>query len=258
MNPSITFACTFFQEANALPGWLEMATKFADEIVLIDCGPQGIASSDGSLDILRKWGIEPKQWSIDAGFGKIRTDLLHECKTDWAMILDCDERMDVTLPLLQCDGNESYPDVANPRLTVNDLGQTYNHRAFLYDKMREADQDKVNAIRFCRRHWFTPGWKNPTQNWMTNRDYQLRCMRPKPTMGFRTETRMHEGAIDHETGRDPVYIVDDKMKGPFLDHYHCWFKSLERDQRAHDIEIYNSIHEGRTPPTVEQFSAKQA
>lgn len=247
---SITIAATFFNEANAMPGFLEMASQFADEILLVDCGPKSTPSSDGTLDIVRKWGIDPLRWEIDPGYGVVRTQLLHTCKTPWALLLDIDERVAVTAPILRCHGTESYPNVPHPKLTVTVQEPSYNHRDFIISKMREADERGYTGVRFSRRHWFTASYKNPTQNWETNRDWQLRCLRTHKHIGFKAETRMHEHCFDWHRNCGPQYIEDDPLRGGFLDHLHCWFKSMEPEQRAHDIRIYDAIH-GKLPPPVE-------
>lgn len=247
---SITIAATFFNEANAMPGFLEMASHFADEILLVDCGPNATPSTDGTLDIARKWGLDPLRWKIDPGFGVVRTQLLHTCKTPWAILMDIDERLFVTAPVLRCHGSESYPSVPNPQLTVTVQEPSYNHRDFVISKMREADARGYAGVRFSRRHWFSASYKNPTQNWETNRDWQLRCLRTHQHIGFKSETRMHEHCWDWKRNCGPQYIEDDPLKGGFMEHLHCHFKPMEPEQRQHDIQIYNAIHEQRPPPEI--------
>lgn len=242
----ITIAATFFNEVNAMPGFLEMAFAFADEILLVDCGPNGTPSTDGTLDILRKWNIEPLRWKIDPGYGVVRSQLLHTCKTPWAILMDIDERIAVTAPVLRCHGIESYPNVPNPQLTVSIQEPSYNHRDFVIAKIREADERGYTGVRFARRHWFSASYKRPTQNWEVNRDWQLRCLRTHKHIGFKTETRMHEHAWDWHRNCGPQYIEDDPLKGGFLDHLHCHFKPMEPEQRQQDIKIYDALHFAKT------------
>lgn len=244
---SLTIACHFFNEHNALPGFLESASHFADELLLVDCGPNGARSNDGSLDICRAWGIEPLAWKIDAGFGAVRTQLLHTSKTDWTIIADADERYHVTLPVLHCEGTESYPEIQQPKLTVSIVEPyVYNHRDFLQQQIVAAEGVGATGIRFCRRHWFDAGFRKPTQNWVAKRDWQLRCLKTLKHIGFKSETRMHEQCWDFKRNDGPKYIEDHATKGPFVEHLHCLFKPMEKEQRQQDIKIYDALHYEKT------------
>jgi hypothetical protein len=245
-DPSFTIAATFFNEVNALPGFLEAAAQFADELLLVDCGPNAAPSTDGSLDILRKWSIEPLRWKIDAGYGSVRTQLLHTCKTPWAIIMDIDERLLVASLVLRCEGAESYPQVPHPNLKVTSDGSCYNHREFLLGKMRDADHQGFTGVRFQRRHWFDATYTKPTQNWELNKDWQLRCLRTHKHIGYKSETRMHEHAWDSRRNDGPRYMQDDPMFGPVFQHLHCHFKPMEPEQRQQDIKIYDALHFGKT------------
>lgn len=245
---SIGVAVNFYNEVKALPGFLEMASAFFDDILIVDCGPDGKPSNDGSLDILRDWGIKPKQWSINEGFGVIRTNLIKASKTPWVVIMDCDERMMVSAPVLSCEGSESYPEFANPILKVSVTEASYNHRDFLLHRIRDAEQIGAVAIRACRRHWFDFTYRRPCQNFSVNRDYQLRIVKTGCNVGYRSDVKMHEQIFDFNHNCGPKFVEDDHAKGPFFDHFHCHFKPMEKEQRQHDIAIYNALHEGRAMP----------
>lgn len=250
-NPSLGVACHFFNEHNALPGFLESASHFFDEILMVDCGPNGAPSTDGSLDILRAWGIEPLRWKIDAGFGAVRTQLLHTSKTAWTIIADADERFHVTMPVLSCEGNESYPEVQKPNLKVSIVDpHVYNHREFLQQKIQAAESVGATGVRFCRRHWFDATYRRPTQNWLVKRDWQLRCLKTLKHIGFKSETRMHEQCWDFHRNDGPKYVEDDRLNGPFVEHLHCHFKPMEAEQRAYDVKLYDALHYGRPLPTL--------
>lgn len=249
-DPSIGVAATFRDECNALPGFLEMATAFFDDVLLVDCSPDANPSTDGSLDIIRKWGLpHPPCWDLNAGFGAVRTQLLKTSRTDWTVIMDIDERMHVTFPVLSCDGDESYPDVENPKLRVSVADSSYNHRDWLLLKIKEAERTGAKGVRFCRRHWFDTTYRRPTQNWMKNRDWQLRCMKSRDSVGYKSDVKMHETAWDYARNDGPVYVEDDLMRGPFFDHLHCHFKPMEPEQRREDIRVYDALHfsERHTP-----------
>lgn len=249
-NPSVTICCNFFNEANALPGFLEMATGFADEVLMVDCGPGGTRSSDGSLDILRKWRIEPLSWRIDEGFGKARTQLIHTCETSWCIIMDSDERLQIAAEVISCEGTDRYPAVPNPNLTVIHHKNVYDHREVLLSMMRHADTNGIPSIRAIRRHWFDFTGTRPCENWSTIFDWQLRIWRVSRHVGYRTDTPMHEKAWDWRANAEPRYLAESVEHGPFFDHYHCHFKPMEPEQRQHDIRIYNAIHERQAPPTA--------
>lgn len=242
-RPSIGVAATFRDEVNALPGFLEMASAFFDTIFLADCSIDMTPSTDGSLDIIRKWGLpDPPAWNLSNGFGAVRSQLVHSSPADWTVVMDIDERMFVTLPQLDCIGTDAFPDVAKPDLKVRTKGPSFNHFESLVSAIIEAERIGKKAVRFCRRHWFSPGFKHPTQNWTINRDYQLRCMKSRVGVGFTEIPRMHERAWDFDLKRDPDFVIDDPDHGPFLDHYHCHFKKMEPEQRKADIAAYDALH----------------
>lgn len=249
-RPSIGVAATFRDESNALPGFLEMATRFFDNVFLADCSMDMTPSTDGSLEIIQKWGLpHPPLWDLSQGFGAVRSQLVHSSPTDWTVIMDIDERMHVTLPVMTCEGEESYPDFAAPNLKVALSDETYNHREVMTEAIMEAERLKLKAVRFCRRHWFDMSLKRPTQNWMINRDYQLRCMKSRSGIGFTTIPKMHERAFDFSLKREPGFVGDDNTYGPFIEHHHCHFKPMEKEQRAADIKAYDELHfsEKHTP-----------
>lgn len=242
-TPSIGVAATFRDEHNALPGFLEMATRFFDDILLVDCSADMTPSSDGSLDIIRKWGLpDPPLWDLSPGFGAVRSQLLQTSKTDWTVIMDIDERMHLTLPVLECVGTESFPAFERPNLTVRPTGGVFNQRDYLAQRIREADSRGFKALRFCRRHWFDTSFNRPTQNWMQHRDWQLRCMKSRSSVGYKSDVKMHEQAWDSARNCGPLYIEDHATFGPFLDHYHCHYKAMEPDQRQADIATYDALH----------------
>lgn len=241
-RPTIGIAAQFRDEMNALPGFLEMALAFADHVFLVDCSYDMTPSTDGSLDIIRKFGLpDPPLWDLSNGFGAVRSQLVHSCPTDWVIVMDCDERLGITLPEITCVGEEGYPAVRNPDLFVHPTGEPYNHRDVVISKIVEAERKGIKAVRFSRRHWFTPGLIKPTQNFMTIRDHQLRCMKARSGIGFTTKPRMHERAFDFDLNREPDFVIEDEKKGPWFDHYHCFFKPMEPDQRKEDIRVYDML-----------------
>ncbi len=240
-RPSIGIAATFFEEHNAMPGFLEMATSIADDVFLADCGMGGKPSADGTLDIIRKWGIKDvPQWDLADGFGDVRSRLIEQCPTDWVIILDIDERILKTSLIMTCRGEERYPAIANPNLTVNVSG-IYDHFGMVVDAICAAERQGVKAVRFQRRHWFDFSFTRPCENWNIHKDYQLRCMKARSGVGYTKFPKMHEQAFDSALGRSPDHISDDDKLGPFIDHFHMHFKAMEPEQRKADIRAYDAL-----------------
>lgn len=246
-RPSIGVAATFRDECNALPGFLESASHFFDEIFLADCSMDMTHSTDGSLEILEKWGIKDVPlWNLSAGFGAIRSQLIHTSKTDYTVILDCDERMNVAMPVYRCEGTDRYPAQEKPNLKVSIIQSCYNHKELLVQKIQEAERRGIRAVRFQRRHFFDFSYTRPCENWCTIKDYQLRCLKGRADVGYKTLPKMHESAVDARTGKSPEYVEDDPLFGPFIDHFHCHFKPMEPEQRKADIAAYDALHHSDT------------
>lgn len=241
-RPSIGVAATFRDECNALPGFLESASRFFDAIFLADCSMDMTPSTDGSLDIIRKWGLPaPPLWNLSEGFGAVRSQLVHSCPTDWVVIMDIDERMHVTNQLLRCEGTDRFPAVAKPDLKVLVAGPAYDHKTLLIDKIAEAESRGIKTVRFSRRHWFDASYTRPCENWNTIRDYQLRCIKARSGVGYTTLPRMHEKCYDFDLNKEPDYIEDDPMRGPYLEHLHLLYKAMEPEQREADIAAYDAL-----------------
>lgn len=239
---NIGMVANVYQEINALPGLLESASQFFDDILFVHAGPGGRKSDDGTIELIEKWGARIVWSSIDDGFGVLRTQCLRESLTDWTVIMDADERITVTQEKLHCEGADEYPKVQKPNLQVTVREPSFNHKDILMRKIAAADSQGATSVRFCRRHWFDMSNRRPTQNWLRNRDYQLRCIKNVPHVYYKPEVKMHEQVFDSKLGRSPDYIADELYEGPFVDHYHCHFKKFEPEQRAEDIKVFDALH----------------
>ena len=60
------------------------------EIVVVDCD-----STDGTRELAKKLGARVYNIGACPGYGPMRSITVHLCKTDWAIIIDGDERMDL-------------------------------------------------------------------------------------------------------------------------------------------------------------------
>ncbi len=272
MGVSIGLVCNFFNEAHALPGFFETHTPFFDHILMYQSGPGGEESSDGSIEIIEKWGIPIARGSIDMGFGIVRTAAVRSSPCDWVMILDADERFFHTCCVLTCSG-ESTPaeesgQVLNDydkgieftacpsnwenaaKLTANlsvRIGDPYAQGAWIRDTLNQNQDSEMDGVRTIRRHWHDFTMKRPTQNWHTDSDMQCRIIRNHPDIYFAPDVRMHESLI----GVRNLYAPN-MTHGPFFDHFHLHFKKMSPAARAKDIEIYRAIARGEKPATTEK------
>lgn len=266
---TIGLVANVFNEANALPGWLETHLPFFDDVRVMHAGPGGEYSTDGTLEILKKWNIPVEFCAIDDGFGVVRTKALRMSPCDWVMLLDADERFYPFGPVLQCIGESTPQNEADAILQTYDfrdlktiipnwenvarLGANVRVEVVDYSNpgntIRAAiSSGEYDAITTVRRHWHDFSMRRPTQNWYTDPDCQLRCVKNDPRIGFDPNKRMHEQLH----GATSVYRADTRF-GPFFDHFHFTFKKMEQEQRSHDINIYNAINDGKRPPTWQQF-----
>ena len=256
-----------FNEANALPGWLETHLSFFDDVRVLHAGPGGEYSLDGTIEILEKWRVPIAFCAIDEGFGAVRTRALRLSPCDYVMLLDADERFFPVHRVMTCEGSST------DQQEVDWILQTYDFRGVnlpnwenvkrlgmhlrvdikeAYDqgaRLRElVTITKPDAIATIRRHWHDTTFRRPTQSWREHPDWQLRLVRNDEAIRFDTSTRMHERLVGAERT-----VSADKERGPFFDHFHFTFKRMEERQRAHDIAVYDALHENRTPPTWKEF-----
>ncbi len=271
---TIGLVANVYNEIHALPGWLETHAPYFDDIRILHAGPGGERSTDGTLELLESWRIPVEFCAIDEGFGVVRTRALRMSPCDWVMLLDADERFYASQRVLECVGPSTPQHEADAILQTYDfrdlktmipnwenvarLGanvSVIDHGAGLAQgaKLRELiDSNEFDAVCTVRRHWHDFSFKRPTQNWHTDPDWQLRCVRNDPSIGFDSGTRMHERLV----GAGRVYSSDLRF-GPFFDHFHFTFKKMEQEQRSHDIAVYDAIHRGDRPPTSEEFRRGQ-
>ena len=265
--------CNFYNEANALPGWLETHTPFFDHVSFYQAGPGGAESNDGSIEILEKWKVPIHRGKIDEGFGIVRTAAIRSSPCDFVMILDADERFHPIAQEMTCAGESTPPDVVGrvlyeydrgieftacpsnyenvgqlgAKLSVS-FGAVYNQGAWLRDILEHGDLD---AVKMIRRHWHDFSHKRPTQNWHIDNDYQMRLVRNKESIHFAPDVKMHENLVGASNVFQPNHT-----HGPFYDHYHMFFKHMEPMQRRHDVDIYDRIHRGESPLSWEQWLEK--
>ena len=264
MSLTLGLVANVFNEVNALPGWLECHLPFFDDIRITHAGPQGKYSTDGTIELLEKWGIPIDFDSIDDGFGAVRTRAIRRSPCDYVMLLDADERFYPVHRVMVCTG-ESTPqnevdtilqsyDFRDMKAMMSnwenvgklgaklrvDIREPYDQGARLRDALENYEPDAVVAIR---RHWHDFSFRRPTQNWHEVQDWQLRIVRNGADIFYDPTVRVHE----HLEGTVDVFRAD-PTRGPFFEHFHFQMKKLEPAQREHDVRIYNAINDGKVPP----------
>ncbi len=267
MTITIGLVANVYNEANALPGWIETHLPFFDDVRVYHAGPQATLSTDGTLAILQNWNIPVAFGAIDEGFGVVRTAAIRSSPCDYVMLLDADERFYHVSRYMDCLGDST------PQEEVDWILQSYDFRGVNLPNWENVDKlgaklsvshgptysqgnllrtilerQRPDAVATIRRHWHDFSFTRPTQNWVTNHDWQMRLVRNHPSIYFDPNVRMHE----HLVGANNVYRAD-ITDGPFFDHFHFSMKKMEQRQRSHDLAIYDSIHEGQRPPTWEEF-----
>lgn len=239
--PSIALCANVYQDASALRGLLEFGSRYFDNIFIIHTGPGGVLSTDGTVELAESFGATVKFDDIQKGFGVIRTRLIHECGCEWAMIMDADERFFPHINMMDCSGTEEYPGVAEPRLSVTVRPELIDQGTRLRSLITRPD---INAVRSTRRHWFDFTMRKPTQNWMINRDHQLRIVRNRGEIGYERGRVMHERLIDSRTGNTPTFAEQDDYGGIFYDHFHMHFRRTQPGKKEANEQNYGRLERG--------------
>lgn len=238
---SIALCCNVYQDAVALRGLLECGSRYFDNLFIVHSGPAGAKSTDGTIEACEHFGATIVFDDIQRGYGAIRTRLIHDCGCNWAFILDADERFFPQIPIIHCEGTEAYPEKTNPNLSVFHKEEVCN-QGQLVRKLMENPQ--YMAIRTTRRHWFDFAMRHPCQNFLHNRDHQLRIVRNVPEIGYRTDRVMHEQLIDTRTGDGPSYAEQDDYGGPFHDHFHLFFRRTQPGKKEFNEANYQRLERG--------------
>lgn len=250
---TIAVAINLYNEAIALPGCLEAASQWADNIFVIHSSPGGKPSNDGTMEILERWGITPIMADISVGFGVIRTRLVQECGCDWAWICDADERAYKYAPLLSCEGDDKFPEAPYPKLTVQELGQPFNQIDHLQHLISNP---KVDAVITRRMHWMDFTFSRPAQNFDKIPDWQARIVRNNGKIGYDPNIKMHERIINFQTGREPFF--DRQSMDPrsvTMHHFHNALKPLHPEKNKEDIATYAALDAKGTEGMWIQYAA---
>jgi hypothetical protein len=238
---SIAMCCNVYNDAAAVRGLLETSAPFFDNLFFVHSGPGGARSTDGTIELIEQFGATIVFDDMQRGFGAIRSRLIHDCGCTWAFILDADERFHPFLPVMHCEGAESFPAVAAPNLSTFDKDEVCAQGALLRELIA---QPELMAVMSIRRHWFDFTRRRPTQNWLRIPDHQLRIVRNLPEIEYETGKVMHERLLDTRTGGDPKHSQPDGYEGPFHDHYHCFFRNARPGSKEFNEQNYLRLERG--------------
>jgi hypothetical protein len=245
---SLGLAANFYREPHALPGFLQMATSgYFDDVVMVSSPPSDAKPDDESIALVEKAGVRLVHTTIDAGYGVVRTRCIRESQAEWTLILDCDERFTPVVPLLRCHGTEGYPQVKNPKLTVEVVQEAFDQGALLKEHLAKCAKETM-AFRFSRRHWFgAPGdLTKPCQNWQLIPDWQLRLVRNSPFLFYSPERKMHEHLKYSRTFEEPSWGTGEGDTIPYVDHFHFHFKNLDPEGRKLAVATYEKLDKAGT------------
>lgn len=236
---SIALAINVYQDAPALRGLLELGSRYFDNIYVLHTGPGGAYSTDGTIELCQSFGIQPKFDDIERGFGAIRTRLLHECGCDWAFIMDADERFFPQIQVITCEGTDRYPNPQDPKLVVTKKQDLIDQGAHIKNQIKNPE---LMALRMTRRHWFDFTMTKAAENWQTIYDHQLRCVRNHPKISY--GQKMHERLFDERTGETPKFLCQDPVGGPFIDHFHLFFRRTQPGHKEWNEQQYARLERG--------------
>lgn len=236
---SIAACYNVWRDAKALRGSLEASSGYFDNLFVIVTPPGGEKNKDDeTCDLLREFGIEPKFGDINEGYGVIRSRLIHECGCEFGMILDSDERFRPSQEILRCHGKERYPENPSPALTVEKSRELIYPGLTLKDVIKNGNIDAVMGVR---RHWFDFSHKRPSQNWHDHPDWQLRIVRNRGEIQYKSSVRMHEQLIDTRTGQMPRHYVGENI---YWDHYHLFYRFAHPGTKERNEQNYDRLSRG--------------
>jgi len=86
---SITLCMNTLNEVSNIRAVFNCVADIVDDIIVVDTG-----STDGTCELARKLGAKVYEINGVPGYGQMRTLTVHLARTEWALILDGDERMD--------------------------------------------------------------------------------------------------------------------------------------------------------------------
>lgn len=180
---NITLVCNTKNEYSNLRAVFNCFSNVIDEILVIDC-----ESTDGTRELARKLGARVYNIGQCPGYGEMRTISVHLAKTEWAIIIDGDERMDVS-------------DVQK-----------------IPDLIKREDIDLIWLPRQHYRAWDRSICENSDLSKYA--DWQARMVRVKPSIYW--VRKVHEQLRGIEKGRDLQSISN-----PIIRHF-GYLKSQER------------------------------
>lgn len=181
---SIALCCNFLNEVVNVRAVFNCVADIVDEIIVVDTG-----STDGTQELARKLGARVYQINGVPGYGEMRTLTVHLAKSEWALILDGDERMDK-------------PDIYK----LKELSKT------------KMDYDLISLPRQHYRAWDRSICENPDIKLYA--DWQCRFVKVKPSIYW--VRKVHEQIRGIAVGKE---LRD--LGNPVIRHF-GWLKTPER------------------------------
>lgn len=188
---SIALAINTKNEAENLRAVFNCFESVVSEIVVVDCD-----STDGTRELARKLGARVYNIGQCPGYGEMRTLTVHLCRTDWAIIIDGDERMDP-------------PDVAK----IPVLAQ-------------EFQNSEVDLVLLPRQHYRT--WDRSiceNQNIAEYADWQCRFVKVSPKIYWVRNVHEQIRGIRKEYKN---------LNNPLIRHF-GWLKTPERLKEIEEL-----------------------
>lgn len=244
MNESICLAMNVYNDAAALRGALETGSRFFDQIFIVHSGPGGAYSTDGTIELCEQFGARIVFDDINKGYGVIRTRCIHESGCTFTAVLDADERFFPELPVLHCEGMDYWlPGREKPNLSVHIREGVVRQGDLVRALM---GMKHIMAIRQTRRHWYDFTMRTPCRNWIQDDpDHQLRIIRNVPEIHYKSDVKMHEKIWDDRTNNEPVYSCQDVYLGPFIDHFHTFFRLAKPGHKEFNERNYARLQKGK-------------
>lgn len=202
-------------EADNLPGCLESAQDFVDEIIVLDTGSQ-----DESIAIAQSFGAQVKTAAWSQDFAAARNQAIAPATHDWILVLDADERLtpagQALLQQIQ-RGSEIAGQPLEVLVAINLLRYEVNAEQSPYSEVsrlfrnrpelrferpyHETIDDSVNRLRQAESHWQVALWPQVA---MTHTGYEADAIAQRNKF-TRAQTIMERYLAEHP---DDAYICN--------------------------------------------------
>lgn len=184
----ITMCCVIMNEEKEIKEFLEYHRPYMDKIIIMDGG-----STDRTIEIASPLADEIHMHRFDGHYSNQANRILERVKTDWAFIIDCDERIEMH--------------------TLKNLRNL-------------IDQDEVDCWSFPRRNFINGVLDSTHYPDYQDRLYRSYCRRVRPVhgevVGFKNKKQLpctegnfiiHSKTMERHTLRNQGYLLfEEKFK----------------------------------------------